>query len=233
MNVLPIIILGLVCAAVVILYCNRKARARLESIKGLLDILNIVAALGVFVSLYYTVAQFKVSQKQQERQELQGLAQVLTALTLEFDGNIDVCRKILADESNYTAAVSVPANIFHCDVIKQFVTTGFLNETRLKQLVPDKMKTDYVSERRFGATFFNTYHKMLMLNDVINRTGQLMTFQVLASTDNQIRAQTDYRLKGEMGFLVQSAEELQESLKACRPLIVELRDKCSQLAKQD
>jgi hypothetical protein len=102
--------------------------------------LNIVAALGVFVSLYYTVAQFKVSQKQQQKQELQGLAQVLTALTLEVDGNIDVCKKLLADESNYTAAVSVPVNLFHCDVTKQFVTTGLLNETRLEQLVPDKVK---------------------------------------------------------------------------------------------
>jgi hypothetical protein len=232
MNVLPIIILGLVCAAVILLYCNRRTRARLESIRGLLDILNIVTALGVFVSLYYTVAQFKVSQKQQERQELQGLAQVLTSLALEFDGNIDVCRKILADESNYTAAVSVPDNIFHCDVTKQFVTTGLLNESRLKQLVPDKVKTDYVSERRLGATLWNTYHTMLMLNDIMNRTEQLMTFQVLARTDNEIRAQTDFRLKGEMGFLVEKAKELQERLKACRPFIVELRDKCSQLAKE-
>ena len=232
MNILPILILGVACAAVILLYCNRKTRARLESIRGLLDMLNIVAALGVFVSLYYTVEQFKVSQKQQEKQELQGLAQVLAALTLEFDGNIDVCRKVLADESNYTAAVSVPDNIFHCDVTKQFVTTGLLNESRLKQLVPEKVRTDYASEKRVGATLWNTYHTMLMLNDVMNRTGQLMTLQVLTRTDNQIRAQTEFRLKGEMAFLVEKAKELQERLEACRPFIVELREKCSRLATE-
>src|SRR5258708_4811214 len=101
MNIWPIAILSLACLAVIGLYFNAKTRTRLESIRGLLDLLNIVAALGVFVSLYYTVAQFKVSQRQQEKQELQQLGQVLAALTLEFDGNLDVCTKVLAEGSNY------------------------------------------------------------------------------------------------------------------------------------
>jgi hypothetical protein len=232
MNIWPIVILSLVCLAVIGLYLNAKTRARLESIRGLLDLLNIVASLGVFVSLYYTVAQFKVSQRQQEKQELQQLGQVLAALTLEFDGNLDVCRKVLAEGSNYTTAISVPENVFHCEMVKQFLTTGLLNESRLKQLVPERVQTDYISEKRVGATLWNIHHNMLLLNEVMARSTQLLTFQVLAKTDDQIRAQTDVRIKGDMAFVVQTSKKLQETLSACRPLVVELRDRCSRLAKE-
>lgn len=233
MNIWPIIILALACLTVILFYCNRKTRAKLESIRGLLDILNIVAALGVFVSLYYTVHQFKVSETQQEKQELRQLGQVLAALTLEFDANTDVCSNIVAEGSNYIAGQSVPENIFHCDVVKQFLTTGLLTESRLKQLVPEKVKTDYISEKRVGNTLWTTYHNMLLLNDMMARGAQLMTFQVLAKTDDQIRAQTEFRLKGEMAFVVEKAKKLQETLSACRPDVAELRDKCSRLAEEN
>jgi hypothetical protein len=159
MNVWPIVILALAYVAVILLYCNRRIRTRLESIRGLLDIINIVAALSVFASLFYTIEQFKMSERQQEKQELQQLAQSLSALVLEFDANIDVCNKILADQTNYANAVSVPENRFHTDVLQHFLVTGTLNDARLRQLVPGKVATDYVSERRVGATSFNIYHK--------------------------------------------------------------------------
>jgi hypothetical protein len=74
---------------------------------------------------------------------------------------------------------------------------------------------------------------MLLLNDIMNRNAQLLTFQTLARTDdNQIRAQTDFRLKGEMAYLVEKSKEIQERLKECRAFIVGLRDKCCRLAKE-
>jgi hypothetical protein len=73
---------------------------------------------------------------------------------------------------------------------------------------------------------------MLLINDLIGRSVDIMTLQVLNKIDDQIRAQTDYRIKGNMGFVVQDAKELKETLTACRPTVIEFRDRCVQLAEE-
>lgn len=197
-------------------------RTWLEANPTLLDGWNGIAALSVFVFLYYTLRQFNLSQSDREEQESALLAQRLSALLLEIEMNIGVCDEILGAREEYLNARSVPLNHIHGDMLCHFATEGLLDEVTLERLIPQRIKAGDVTSRRMGVTLINAYHYLLQGNDIIDRGVTIMTLQALSQEDRRVDQRTNERLKHYMQGLVETAEKLRASLTTIRPILQEM-----------
>ena len=214
---------ALLFGLVVLLICGSVVppfRCWLRRNRGLLDIANTVAALGVFLSLFYTLAQFYASQEEEERQRLSVMHQRLVGLLLEIDMNLKVCDALLADKEQTLAASSVPLNLFHGDALRYFTAEAALDEKAFQQFgtVVGSNKEE-VTPQNVGVTLTNAYHYLLQANDLISRSAEIMTLQPLARLDTQTKTQTDLRLKEFMKMLLDDTTKLKDTLEGVKPVL--------------
>ena len=185
-----------------------------------------MAALTVFASLFLTIWQFNQSQREQERRRFQQLEHELTSLLFEIEGNVSVCDHLLAEEANMKNAASVYFNAFHCDVIWHLVTESPLDDITLRQL--KRKGDDNLTARQVSVTVVNTYHAMILLNDSLKRSADMLTFQALIKPDPEITERSNFRLREYADFAINDAKRIKSTLSDNRQLIETLRDRCAE-----
>ena len=202
----------------------QKTKAFFKGLTAVLTFLATIAGLTAFISLHLSVQQFEEQQQIARQEETERFVNLIGSLELEMEANLDVCKKLLANKEEYLQAISSPHNCFHYSILDRILATGEITDRRLREVMPDKVTADIATERKFRVTLFNAYHRMMQLNNLIEHSLDIMHLPVLVKTDAQINAQTSYRLKGNMGFLVSDTEYVRDQLLACLPAVKELKE---------
>ena len=202
----------------------QKVKTFFKGLTAVLAFFASIAGLTAFISLYISVQQFEAQQQINRQEEVERFANLMGSLQLEIEGNLDVCKKILAQKEKYLDAVSTPHNYFHYRIIEQVLADGEITDTRLRDAIPEKVQNDIVTERKFRVTLQNVCHRLITLNQLIAGNFEIMNHQVLVITDPQITAKTDYRLKSNSGMIIEGVEYVRDYLQICLPEVKKLNE---------
>lgn len=216
MTLTPIYVFVIASVVLVILWMIPRTRHKTEKAGQLLSLLASVAAMTVFVELYWTVDQQKQARaKEQERESAESYAR-LSTLYSELAGDIQVCERIHRDRTNHLAAVTVPDNFFTFNSIEDILRTGRIRNHSIRNQIR------------------NAYHRMLWANRVMENSVGLFYLQTLVGPQQQALINT--RISNAMGMLMGGTEEIRVMLEGVEPLLMfymENEDTFSNKALQD
>lgn len=163
-----LIILGLICLAVSILwFSDESAKKFINEIGPLLSIIATLLALTIFLQFYNEFEKTKKDTKVRKQEERAKLNSKMVALGSEIINNIQLCNLFIEDKPRHLTGNEVPNIYFEYSVMNNMVINGEINHHKLRSEL-----TSLISQ-------------MKSINSLIQTQQQLMIFKSFAPNENQ------------------------------------------------
>lgn len=206
MKLWPVVLYGLIFLTCTIA-CARSKRVNdlAARIVPLLNLFSILAAIGVFIQLYYSVYQYNVAQLDTEQQASERMLSRLDTLETELLGNLSTCKSILRSPDVLTTGKTSVQDVFQFVMLEAMLASG------------------EVTNKTLRFTLYEAYHELIFAGTIMDQ-NMAYQYNVLLHKVEEEQAQHAYdRQSAVMAILKTNVQVAQDDIEKALAMLPAFR----------